>query len=294
MKLTLFLLFILLIIIILLLSLKIVMLHKSMDELRLEFAARLAEDTNVGIDLSTNDKKMKRLAADVNRQLQLLRKAQLRYIRGDQEVKQAITNISHDLRTPLTAIRGYMDLLEQEKVSEPVKEYLRIIDNRIQALTELTDELFRYSIIMSTDSCQPMEPVSLNGAIEECFASHYASLKEAGIEPVIHMPETTVTRNLNRQALFRILSNIISNAIKYSEGNLCVVLEENGILRFRNKAGQLDNVQVGHLFDRFYTVENGRNSTGLGLSIARTLTEKMGGTMEAEYRNGELEILIQL
>lgn len=292
MEFILLLLFIILTFIILILLLKIRMLHKSMEELRSEFAARLREDTNVGISLSTGDKKMNLLAADINRQLQLLRKAQLRYINGNQEVKHAITNISHDLRTPLTAIRGYMDLLEQEKVSPQAEEYLKIIHNRVQALTELTEELFQYSIIVSADSCQPMEPISLNQALEESFAGHYTLLKDAGIEPVIHMPDTIVTRTLNRQALSRILSNIISNAVKYSDGDLRVTLEGTGILRFQNKAKQFDKIQAEHLFDRFYTVESGRNSTGLGLAIARTLTEEMGGSIEATYQKGELELRI--
>lgn len=281
-----------LLIIIVLLTIKIYLLHKAADELRQEFAARLAEDTNVGIDLPTNDKKMKQLAADIDRQLLLLRKAQLRYTRGDQELKKAITNISHDLRTPLTAICGYMDLLEQEDTSETVRKYLAIINNRVQALKNLTEELFRYSIIISVDNHMETEPISLNSVIEECMAGYYETLKQTGIEPVIHMPEQSVIRNLNRQALLRILSNIVSNAIKYSQGDFYITLDMDGTMRFQNPAENLDDVQVAHLFDRFYTVESGRNSTGLGLSIARTLTEEMKGTIEAKYRDGNLEISI--
>lgn len=282
-----------LLIIILLLVIKLLLLRRSADELRHEFAARLSEDTNVGIDLSTNDRKMKQLAADLDRQLLLLRKAQLRYTRGDQELKKAITNISHDLRTPLTAIYGYMDLLEQEDTSETVKNYLSVIRNRIQALKDLTEELFRYSVILSVDNHTETEPVSLNSAIEECIAGYYGTLKQTGIEPVIQMPEQQVVRSLNRQALLRILSNIVSNALKYSRGDFRITLEKDGTMQFQNQAESLDEVQVSHLFDRFYTVESGRNSTGLGLSIARTLTEEMKGEIDARYQNGNLIIIIR-
>ena len=102
-----------------------------------------------------------------------------------------------------------------------------------------------------------------------------------------------VKRKLNKQALSRILSNVVSNAIKYSDGDFSVILEENGNFHFSNKAGKLDEVQVGHLFERFFTVENGRNATGLGLSIAKTLIEEMNGQIEAEYKNGRLHILVK-
>lgn len=278
---------------VLILVCKIISLRRAADELRVEFAARLSEDTNVGIDISTSDSKMRALAADMDRQLKLLRKEHIRYTQGDLELKTAIANISHDLRTPLTAICGYMELLSREETSEPVREYLSVIENRIFVLRELTEELFRYSVILSVDFCDETEEISLNAALEECIAAYYGALKEAGIKPQIIIPETTLLRELNRQALCRILSNIMSNVIKYSTGDCRVILEDNGTVHFSNRADGMDDVQVGHLFDRFYTVHSGSNATGLGLSIARTLTEKMGGQITAEYIEGRLHIRLR-
>lgn len=283
---------IILIITIIFLLIKIALLRKAADELRYGFAEKLTADTNVEIDLSSNDKKMRLLAADMNRQLRLLRHLQLRYTRGDLELKNAITNISHDLRTPLTAICGYMDLLKTETHSEQTKEYLRIIENRIQALKTLTEELFRYSVILSDQSYTIMQEVSLNRSLEESIAAFYGAFKKAGIEPEIQIPEQAVICNLNPQALSRILSNIIGNGIKYSDEDFLIQLTKDGTFYFRNKASQLDEVSVGHLFDRFYTVETARNSTGLGLSIAKTLTEEMKGEIHANYQNGSLEITL--
>ena len=90
----------------------------------------------------------------------------------------------------------------------------------------------------------------------------------------------------------RIVSNIISNAMKYSDGDFNVLLKENGTIQFSNRASKLDEVQVGHLFDRFYTVENVQNATGLGLSIAKTLTEEMKGHIDAVYQDGVLKITL--
>ena len=278
--------------IIIILLVRIAGIHKAADEIAREFAARLSVDTNVGIDISTSDRKMRRLAADIDRQLKLLRKAHYRYTQGDRELKEAITSISHDLRTPLTAICGYMDMLEQEEISEAGKEYLHIIDNRINALKQLMEELFRYSIITTVSQYTEREAVALNQVVEECVAAYYGALKECGIEPEIMIPEKRIVRELNRDALSRILGNVMSNAIKYSDGDLNITLMEDGRILFCNHAKQIDEVTVGRLFDRFYTVENGRNATGLGLSIAKTLTGQLGGEISAAYTDGRLLISI--
>lgn len=278
----------------LLLALRLASLHRAADELRREFSARMEEDTNVGIDISVHDSHMRLLAADMDRQLHLLRKEYLRYTYGDQELKNAVTNISHDLRTPLTAICGYMDLLEKEPVSPVVKEYLSIIDNRVQALKQLTEELFRYSVLLSVDSYHEREMLSLNNVLEECIAGYYAALKKAGIEPDIQLSEPQIVRSLNKQALMRIFTNVISNALKYSTGDLTIILTKDGTIHFKNLAPDLDALSTAKLFDRFYTVESARpqGSTGLGLSIARTLAEEMNGAMSASYADGMLDIMI--
>lgn len=235
---------------------------------------------------------MRHLAADMNRQLKLLRKAQLNYMQGDRELKTAVTNMSHDLRTPLTAICGYMELLKQEPLSDPARSYLGIIENRVQALKNLTEELFRYSVILSADFDTEKKTLSLNAALEETAAAYYGALKNAGIEPLISMPETEIYRTLNRQALMRILSNLMDNAVKYSKNNLSITLAQDGSITFGNQTDTLDELTAGRLFDRFFTVESGERSTGLGLSIAKTLTEEMGGSIKADFQNGFLSITL--
>ena len=130
------------------LLIKIHLLQKAASEIKDAFADRLITDTNTLIDISSRDRYMKSLANSINVQLRKLRSEHLRFIQGDTELKNAVTNISHDLRTPLTAICGYLDLLEQEEKSKTVEQYLLIIRNRAEILTQLTEELFRYSVIM--------------------------------------------------------------------------------------------------------------------------------------------------
>jgi hypothetical protein len=157
----------------------------------------------------------------------------------------------------------------------------------------LTEELFHYSIVTSTQDLK-LERLDLVRALEESLLSFYGVMQEKGIQPVIRLPEKAVYRELDAGALNRIFSNIISNALKYSDGDFSVIMQEDGSITFTNTAKELDTVTVGRLFDRFYTVEASRNSTGLGLSIAKLLTERMGGSIEASYQSEQLHILVKL
>ena len=281
---------ILLLIIFVLLA-KLYFLRRAAQEIAEAFHDRLAADTNTLIDISTRDPYMRKLAANINIQLRLLRKEHQRYQQGDLELKEAVTNISHDLRTPLTSINGYLDLLESEKKSENVHRYLSQIKNRTEVLKNLTEELFRYSVVTSSQDLKP-ERMDVVRALEESLLSFYAVMQEKDIQPEIELPEKPVFRELDADAVNRVFSNIISNALKYSDGDLSVIMDKNGCITFSNTAHNLNTVTVGRLFDRFYTVEASRNSTGLGLSIAKLLIERMGGNIEAIYNNGKLQIQI--
>ena len=273
---------------------KIHLLQKAAKEIETAFADRLMTETNTLIDISTRDKYMRSLANAINTQLRGLRAERHRFRQGDTELKNAVTNISHDLRTPLTAICGYLDLLEQEETSETVGRYLGVIRNRAEILAQLTEELFRYSVIVSSGENGAAEPVEVGGLLEESIAAFYTALKERGIVPNIQMPREQVIRILDRAALARVFSNLLHNAMKYSGGDLDITLSDRGEITFTNTASGLDEVQVGRLFDRFYTVEAARRSTGLGLAIARTLMEQMHGSISAKYENGRFSICIVL
>ncbi|MCB6414616.1 HAMP domain-containing histidine kinase [Dorea acetigenes] len=274
------------------LVLKIYLLRKSVREIEDGFVERLTTDTNTLIDISSHDKAVKDLANTINGQLRQLREERHRFCQGDRELKDAVTNISHDLRTPLTAICGYLDLLEQEEKSEAAERYTEIIRNRTELLKQLTEELFRYSIVLADENDRAREPVVLNHVLEESIAAFYTSFRERGIQPDIRLPKQPVVRMLDPVTLPRVFSNLLHNAMKYSDGDLQITLTQDGEITFINQASSLNEVQVGRLFDRFYTVETARKSTGLGLAIARRLVGQMGGSISAEYKDGKLCIRI--
>lgn len=276
------------------LILKIYLLRKSVKEIEEGFAERLGTDTNTLIDISSRDRAVRSLANAVNTQLWQLKKERHRFLQGDLELKNAVTNISHDLRTPLTAIYGYLELLEQEEKSGAVERYIEIIKNWTEMLMQLTEELFRYSVILTVKNDVEKERVDVGSVLSESIAAFYTALKKQEITPNIQMPEEKVWRNLDASALSSVFSNLLNNVVKYSDGDLDVTLRKSGEIIFANTASGLDEIQAGRLFDRFYTVETAGNSTGLGLAIARTLMGQMGGEISASYKNNRLIIRIFL
>lgn len=272
-------------------AIKNALLRKSMVEIYTDFERCIKEDTNVQISISSGDKTARQLAKAINLQLSELRKVKQQYSNGDRELKEAITNISHDLRTPLTAICGYLDLLEKKELSEDTERYIEQIRNRTEVLKQLTEELFRYSVISSTPALT-YEKINLCRILEESLISFEGTMQQAGIAPEIQMPNAPVWRVLDASAVARIFGNLINNAIRYSDGDLSVRMDADGRISFINTAKELSTVEVGKLFDRFYTVDSARKTTGLGLSIAKTLVEQMNGSIAASYENGKLNITI--
>lgn len=275
------------------LSAKLFLLRRDLRGLAADLHDHLHTDSNTLLTSDSRDPALRAVAATLNDELAELRRQRLRYENGDRELKQAVTNISHDLRTPLTAINGYLDLLEGEEKSAAAARYLALIENRTDAMTRLTEELFRYSVILAEEEPLAREPVVLNDALAESLASFYGALTSRGITPQIEICDARVTRLLDKDALARVFANILNNALKYSDGDLAVQLDEDGTLYFSNHAAALDEVATAQLFDRFFTVENARHSTGLGLSIAKSLTEQMHGEISAAYSDSLLTITLR-
>lgn len=275
--------------VVLALGVKVWLLRRGARALRLGLAQKLREDTNTLLSLPCRDRELRRLASSLNEELRLLRKERLRYQQGDRELKEAVVNVSHDLRTPLTALSGYVELLKGEALSPAGQRYLIQIEDRAQAMKAMTEELFRYSLA-AEETALTLEPVDLRAAVEEALLSFYGAFQQKGVVPQLSLPQGPVTRQLDKVALSRVLGNILTNALKYSPGELAVALSPAGVLTFSNPAPDLDPVSAGRLFHRFYTVESSAQSTGLGLSIARELTQRLGGTISARWESGHLQV----
>ncbi|MCR5305381.1 MAG: HAMP domain-containing histidine kinase [Oscillospiraceae bacterium] len=276
------------------LAVRLCLLKKTAREITSALPQKLEQETNTLIGISSRDRDMRALTECINQQLRVLREERLLYRQGNAELKNAVTNLSHDLRTPLTAICGYLDMMQKSDDPEKTARYLSVIRERTELMKQLTEELFRYSVILSDERSTETETVCVNQLLAESIGSFYPALTGRGITPEISIPEQRVLRQVNRAELSRVFTNLLSNAVKYSSGDLRITMTEDGEITFSNTAKELTAVQVEQLFDRFYTVEAARYSTGLGLSIARTLAERMGGTITAALHGQELTIRFRL
>lgn len=277
---------------------KIVLLRRGYDELTDNIEDQVKGNTQVPVTLTTTDPHAKRAAETINRELTNLQKERNEYLDGNRKVAEAVTGISHDIRTPLTAINSYLDLMADEKDEELKAQYLERIKSRTLSLSDLADELFKYSTssdpanytVQSGSSVS--EPVDICRILEECILSFYAAFKNEGIEPQIELPDNTVPVLCDSKSANRIFENIISNALKYADGALDIRLDDEGCAVFSNPAPDLTPVSAAKLFDRYYTVNEGSASTGLGFSIARELITRNGGTIESDLKDGILSVIV--
>lgn len=263
----------------------------SLRELSEDYEEKASLHTNTVLSVSSRDKDVLRLAIVLNRTIVKLRDSYNKYENGDHDMRTAITNISHDLRTPLTAISGYLELANRQDKSPEMEKYLEIISGRVDHMKKLTEELFEYSIITGGEITEEKQDVNIGRVLEDCIMNYYPVLKARGIEPEINISEEKIVRKLYPTYVERIMNNLFSNAIKYSDGDLKIILTDDARLMFCNSSAKLSTVDVHKLFDRFFTVENARsNSTGLGLSIIKIFAERMNCSVKADYEDGKLII----
>ena len=268
---------------------KIYIMKKSIKEIEDSFSHIIKADTNNIVTIASMDKNIKSLAINLNNELINLRDQKLQYKNGNQELKKIITNISHDLRTPLTAIHGYIDLIKEEQIGENQKQYLNIIQKKSNELTELTEQLFDFSKAIDIDIAIKKEKCCINEILEETLISYYSILREKNIIPEVLICKEKIYRIVNYNSLIRIFENVLSNVFKYSNGNFKVELKKNGMITFSNKATSLDATTTQKIFNRYFSVENAKESTGIGLSIAKQLVELNKGNIYANYKEGTIK-----
>ena len=299
---------IILFVICVILIIRIYFTNKSIKKIGKDVEEILNNDTNSLVMVSTSNKQIKKITNKLNIELKRLRKAKIQYENGSEELKRTITNISHDMRTSLTAISGYIELMENvndgekdedgekeiiKNKAEDSKKYIEIIKRKTNELIELTEQLFTFSTTMDTLWKMDKENCCINEILEEILAEYYSIFKKDNIVPEINICDEKIYRNLNKNSLVRIFENVLSNMVKYSDGEFKVNLERSGKIIFSNKANDLDTTTVQKIFDRYFTVENAKSATGVGLSIAKQLVELNDGTITAKYTDGNLIVEVK-
>ncbi|WP_306009722.1 sensor histidine kinase KdpD [Bacillus sp. MMSF_3328] len=251
------------------------------------------------VDISYHDRHFEELAKEINNQIDQTKQAEAVKRSTENELKQAISHISHDIRTPMTSILGYIQFLESDELSpELKKEYIATIKNSAGRLKTLLEDFFELSIIEQTDYPMKLERVRSNDLIADALLGFYEEFKKRNIEPDIHIPDHEIMIDADASAVKRVVENLVVNAIRYSTGNVSIRLEERDaavVLRISNTVDKLSEQDVHHMFDRFYKADQTRTGkgTGLGLPIAKSLMEKMNGKISAELKGNQLTMVCE-
>lgn len=249
---------------------------------------------NRKINLSFFDKDIEKLAKEINEQIDLTNTASAEKKRTENELKQAIANISHDIRTPMTSILGYVQFLELEEITSKERAgYTAIVKNGALRLKALLEDFFELSIVESTEYPLRIERVTLNNLVLEVLVGFYEEFHQKGLEPIVQILEQDIQITADVSAVKRVIENLLINTIRHSQGNVILCLEQHDKLvqlTISNPAPLLQEIDVAHLFDRFYKVDQTRTGkgTGLGLSIAKSLMMKMNGSLTGELKEGQL------
>ena len=256
-----------------------------------EITKQISENKKLRISLS--DKQIEKLAGIINEKNDLEQKTKVRIIQEKEQLKHSIADISHDLRTPLTSIQGYLTLLKDCEDKEEQEHYFSVIQAKTNYLTELLQIFYDLSLIESDDYILEIEEIDVNRIVTDCLIDKYNELKE--LTPTIKIENAPVWIIGNAVACKRIIDNLVTNAIRYSDDDIEIVMDADGIFTVKNTTSELKNIDVNILFQKFYTVDTSRSNgnTGLGLYIVKELLNKIeGGIKEISYKNNILTISV--
>lgn len=252
--------------------------------------------TSKKISIQIWDKDIEDLAYEMNEFLELYKVIEQEKTRFENSLQQGIANMSHDLRTPLTSIKGYLKLLENNEINK--EEALVILKSKTEKLNILINDFFELSSIESKDYELEITTLNLTNILRDEILAFYEAFERKGIEPNINISSNPIFINGNKDALERVIDNLLSNTLKYSDSNIEIILEEcnsKAVLKISNVCSNIEEKDILYMFDRFYMADKVRKGqgTGLGLSIAKSLIEKMNGTIRANLKQNKVTIICE-
>lgn len=255
-------------------------------------------DSNTRLPVSVRLRPVMRAAQAINGRLDGARQQALEANKAGRELQNTMAALSHDIRTPLAAACGHLELLRTEADPDARIRRLDTVTHRLQDLEGLLDEMFLYTRLQAGET-MPMNlrPVGLWQAVCEALAALFPQLESAGLEPHLEFSDKSAAVLADPEALGRVLRNLVTNGIHHAAGSLTITQEPDGLV-FSNPVADPNAIAPEHLFDRFWRADTARRSghggAGLGLSIVRQLTEAMGGRVDAELEEATLHIRLRL
>lgn len=276
------------IILLVLVMIRLFCLERSLKRLRKEWEQCASTNTNRLLPLVSSDRSIAELTKVLNATLRSLKDKDIELNKRTKQMEQEMADLAHDFRTPLTAALGYTQLFWQEGSYEQKEEDVRRIENRLQVLKSLSEELFEQAWLKDQEKVLELTQISLKNMVEETILGMASLWIEKGIDPDLDLLEGTVLAN--RQGIGRVLENLLSNALKYTEGTVRIEMPEPNILVIENEIND-PKVEKILLKERYSTVCFENDSHGLGLMIAKGYMEKMNGSLTFEIKEKTLKMI---
>ncbi|WP_249167396.1 sensor histidine kinase [Clostridium butyricum] len=268
----------------------------QIKKINIQIERKVKDNLRQPIKLQLLNKNLTILGANINNIFSREENIRLKIIGHEKQMKDMIANIAHDLRTPLTSVKGYIQLLKKYVEDEKQMKMISVCLNHINELEHLINSFFELSYLEISKSDINNKKLNLTNIVSNMIADSVYQFEEHNIE-VIYTGEDPVFIYADIENTKRIINNLIKNCLCHSNGNvkIDILKKEKIILSFRNPVSECIDIEVENLFDRFYVADKSRNksTTGLGLSIVKLLIEDMGGKVEASLENNILEIKVQ-
>lgn len=278
----------------------LILLKKQMRNITNELKANRQESYNKQIRVQLLDRNLTELAKECNYNLDYQTACKRKAQHYERSSKQSISDIAHDLRTPLTVVKGNLQLMEQEgTLGEKGQRYLQICQTKTEELKYMIDEFFELSMLESDTSTVELETVNITNLLFNVILEHEILIREHDLTPILDLPEKTILVQGNSQFFERIFGNLLGNIFKYAHEQFSIRLkeeEQHCLIEFANPVFDTHNIDVPHLFDRTYMADTSRQKpgTGLGLYIVKLLVDKQGADVSAQITKNELVIRIKL
>lgn len=255
---------------------------------------RTSGSTEKKVTISLIDSDLNNLAAAINLNLNLQKSLRIEVRRNDLQLKDSIANLSHDLRTPLTSILGYLQLSRNPECPVEKREnYLKTVDDKAHALKSMIDSLYELSVLDVKETLLNEEKFDLNILVSDVLVGQYELFQKSGISLRVNLPDYPIWISGDRVACTRIVQNLLNNTMLYAKEKADIILTKEdsyALLLIRNPAPNLSQDDIDHLFERFYTADKSRKNsgTGLGLYIVKTLLTKMKGKIVCVSLNNQI------
>lgn len=272
---------------------------RELHRLAVQLELLVAGENEKMLDLALIDKDLEHLAGLFNRFNDRQRQAVADARHHEEALKENVANISHDLRTPLTVILGHLQLLARESLSDKATERVAIIRSKAETMKTLTERFYTLSLLEDDDTPPKRSRLNLTNLLLNLLAEQAPAFEERSIVPQIVLPQNSVFIESDSELLERIFQNLITNVLRYADGNVCIALHQTSegiVFTISNSIADASNIDPHRLFDRFYTADpaRGAGTSGIGLAIVKILVERLGGKIDAELDGKELTFTLWL